>query len=80
MRYIDATSPQPVGWRAHVARAAPYARPGPPCVRAEIFPSQNEARDWVEMARGSWRRPKDFAASVVPIWPTDSLTGPLIAE
>jgi hypothetical protein len=62
------TVPQPIGFRAYVARAASDARPEPLHIESANFSSEAAARAWVEEARAVTKDPTGFAASVVPVY------------
>jgi hypothetical protein len=59
---------QPLGYCAFVARAAVFAQPDSPQIETATFPTEQEARRWLDEARRCWPRPEDFACSVKAIY------------
>jgi hypothetical protein len=60
-------APEPIGWRAFVARAADFADQ-PLRVDSVTFATQAEARAWVEQGRAIAPDPANFACSVVAVY------------
>jgi hypothetical protein len=59
--------PEPIGYRAFVARAADFANQ-PLHIGSVTFGTEAEARAWVEQGRALAPDPANFAASVVPVY------------
>jgi hypothetical protein len=60
-------APEPIGFRAYVARAADFADQ-PLHIDSMTFGTEAEARAWVEQGRAIASDPANFAASVVAVY------------